>query len=237
VLAVAALAGAVRLWRGSGRTACFLAVAGYLALLLVWNYAPDQRFLTPVFPVLLAGLFVELRQVAGKLRLAFQDSGIANRAAAGVISMALTAVSLAALAGSLAGLFQTLPRFLAEHRARRARLQLAYRWIAANTPEDAAVLAYLDPVLYLHTGRKACRFVVPTSLAYAGHASAWKKYFPTVAQYTRENGLSYVVLTSQDLHAELSDQDRLTAQAVFRKTFSPRLLYESGEVSVRAVDF
>ena len=42
-------------------------VGAYLGMLVVWNYPPDQRFLTPVYPILFAGLIAELRRFVATL--------------------------------------------------------------------------------------------------------------------------------------------------------------------------
>jgi len=235
LLAVAALVGLARLWRRSRAAPYLWTTAGYLAVLLAWNYPPDQRFLTPVFPVLLAGLYAELRRLATRLRAAFSSGGAADRAVAAALAALLAAAGAAAVAGALAGLFVALPRFLDEQRAHLAQRRPAYDWIASHTPSDAAALAYFDTELYLYSGRKACFFVIPSGLAYAGDKAASERYYSSVVTYARAHQLTYIVLTPHDLHAELPEPERGSALAEIRRAMGPRALYESDGISVQVV--
>jgi hypothetical protein len=232
VLAVAAIVGTARLWRRSGATAYLLFTAGCLLALLFWNFSPDQRFIVPVFPVLLAGFSTELQRLAGKLRAAFRNGAPGERLVAGAISLSLAALLSLAGARAYAGLFSVLPAFVAQHRATLAEDRTAYRWIAANTPPDAAVLAYMDPVLYLYTGRKACRLVISPALRYTGDSRALEVFLAGVADFARRRKLSYALLTPEDLQAEVPDQERLAARRMFRSNPRHRRVFEAGGVSV-----
>ena len=232
ILAVAAIVGTARLARRPGATAYVGFTAACLLALLPWHYPPDQRFIVPVFPVLLAGFAAELLRLAGKLRAALLGRATGERIMAGAIS--LTLAGLLVLAGWRAyrGLLSGLPAFVAQHRAALAEHQAAYRWIAASTPPDAAVLAYLDPVLYLYTGRKACRLVISPMLTRPGSRRELQAVLDGVAGYARREGLSYALLTPEDLQAELPDQDRLAAGRSFRANPALERVFESGGVSV-----
>jgi hypothetical protein len=236
VLAVAAIVGTARLWRRSGATAYVLVTAGCLLALLLWNFPPDQRVIVPVFPILLAGFSAELLRLAGKLRAAFVERATGQRMVAGAISLALAALLSLAGVRAYAGLFSVLPAFVAQQRATLAENRSAYRWIAANTPLDAAVLAYSDPILYLYTGRKACRMIVSPALLYAEDRGALESVFAGVADFARRQKLSYALLTPEDLHAELSDQERFAANRMFRANPRLRSVFESGSVSVCRID-
>jgi hypothetical protein len=236
VLAVAAIAGTARLWRRSGATAYVLFTAGCLLALLLWNYPPDQRFLVPVFPVLLAGFSAELMRLVGKLRAAFLSRAMGERMVAGSISLALTALLCLAGARAYAGLFSALPAFVAQQRARVADHRTAYRWIVANTPTDAAVLAYRDPMLYLYTGRHACRLVISPGLRRAEDHRAVKAVLAGVADFAHWQKLSYAVLAPEDLQAELPDQERLAAFRMFRANPHFMRVFEAGSVSVYRIE-
>ena len=236
VLAVAAIAGTARLWQRSGAMAYVLFTAGYMLALLLWNFPPDQRFLVPVFPVLLASFSPELQRLVSKLRAAFVDRATGQRVVAGAISLALAALLSLAGAQAYAGLFSVLPAFVAQQRAALAEHRTAYRWIAANTPGDAAMLAYLDPILYLYTGRKVCRMVLSPALIRTGDQRALEAVFADVANFARRQKLSYAVLTPEDLQAELPDQERLAAYRLFRANPRLRRVFETGSVSVCRIE-
>ena len=236
VLAVAAVVGTARLWRRSGATAYVLFTAGCLLALLFWNYSPDQRFIVPVFPVLLGGFWAELRRLAGKLRAAFLGRAMGERVVAGAISLALTALLYLAGARAYGGLFSALPAFVAQQRATVADYRTAYRWIAANTPPNAALLAYMDPILYLYTGRQACRLVISPGLRRADDRRAVEAVLAGVVDFAHRQKLSYAVLAPEDLHAEFTDQERLAAHSLFRANPRLRRVFEAGGVSVCRIE-
>jgi hypothetical protein len=236
VLAVAAIVGTARLWRRSGATAYVLFAAGCLLALLLWNFPPDQRFIVPVFPILLAGFSAELLRLVGKLRAAFLGRAMGERMAAGAISLALMALLSLAGARAYAGLFSALPAFVAQQRATVADYRTAYRWIVSNTPPDAALLAYMDPILYLYTGRQACRLVISPGLRRAGDRRAVDAVLAGVSDFAHRQKLSYAVLAPEDLHAEFTDQERLAAYRLFRANPRLRRVFEAGSVAVCRIE-
>jgi hypothetical protein len=235
VLAVAAIAGTARLWRRSGATAYLLFTAGCLLAMLLWHYPPDQRFIVPVFPVLLAGFAAELLRLFGKLQEALKGRATGERMVAVAVSLSLAALLCLAGAQTYTGLFSALPSFVAQQRAKLAEHRTVYRWIVANTPPDIAVLAYQDPILYLYTERKACRLVLSPALIRAGDQPALEAIFGHVADFAHRQKLSYAVLTPEDLQAELPDEERLAAMRSFRANPRLRSVFEAGGVSVRRV--
>jgi hypothetical protein len=232
VVAVAALAGAIRLWRREAARTYVLFTAGYILTLLAWNFPPDQRFLTPVFPLLVAGLWTELLRLASKLRESWRRHALAERATAAAVSLALAALAFAVIAGAALGLFSALPRFLAEQRENLVAQRTAYHWIAAHTPPNAAFLAYQDPLLYLYTGRKSCRLVFPSALAYQPDPHALRRFFASAASVSHSQGLSYALLTPLDLFAELPGDKQREACEGLRANPGFELLHVSGDVTI-----
>ena len=82
MIAVAMLSGVVRLVKRG--IAIDYAVFGLLSvgILAVWHYPPNERFVLPLFPLLLAGLFTELDHLAGMLRKALRHKDPAQRVVA-----------------------------------------------------------------------------------------------------------------------------------------------------------
>ena len=81
-------------------------------------------------------------------------------------------------------------------------MQLLFGYIREHTPPDAVILANLDPVFYLNTGRKAIRGFFP---------DGYKLYYvPSNSVITpdqlegeiRRNGVGYVALTPDRDFAE-----------------------------------
>jgi hypothetical protein len=90
----------------------------------------------------------------------------------------------------------------------------------------------LDPILYLYSGRKACRLVVSPALTRTGDRRALEAFYAGVADFAHRQKLSYAVLTPEDLQAELPDQELLAASRKFRANPRLRSVFEAGSVSV-----
>src|ERR1700736_6167371 len=97
VVAIAAIAGCVRLTRQTRKLQYPIAAAAFAALLLIWHFQPDQRFVFPLYPLLAAGLWTELRNVARVLVAAWSKPAISERVAAvgGTVVLAAFAAFLA----------------------------------------------------------------------------------------------------------------------------------------------
>ncbi len=81
VVAIAAIAGCVRLTMRKRALQYPLAALGMSAILLVWHFPPDQRFVFPLYPLLLMGLATEVRNICGALRVAWAKPRVADRIA------------------------------------------------------------------------------------------------------------------------------------------------------------
>jgi len=200
VLAVAAIVCAVRHVRRIGFNPYHGFAAGHLILLVIWHFPPNERFAFPVLPVFLAGLPFDISgmgAVWGRYRPPARWVLAGGLASLGCLWGGLIGVHL----GS--GISQAIGRARAQLAANRA----AYRWIAQNTPADAAFLAYDDPLLYLYTGRAACRRVVPTRYFYRDDREGVTEVFTSLPAFARDHHLHYLVTTASDWHGELLPAD------------------------------
>ena len=157
VVAVAAIAGCVRLARRKRSCNIRWPRWGMSAILLVWHYPPDQRFVFPLYPLLLLALDragQHLRSVARRLgETRVRGSRGRFRRCGGCIGRASRFSSSSppfSACSICSGSVRQLPR--RDFEARRP----AYQWIANNARPDANVYAYEDPLLFLYTGRKSC---------------------------------------------------------------------------------
>jgi len=233
ILAVLAIIGTIRLTRTGGVSQYSVFAAGYLALLLLWHFPPNERFILPAFPLLLAGLSVELRYIAARLLPSFRSPRLAPRLAAAVLVAGLGASAWVAAGRAAGALGRLLPDLVAEHRQRLAGLRLAYDWISRNTAPDAAFLAYHDPVLYLYTGRRGARLIVPVAPYYRGDRQAVLRPFHALAEFARAHNLSHLLLTSGDFqHGEWPAGEPLDIRRLVGADKAFRLLYESPTASV-----
>ncbi len=236
VIAFAMIAGVVRLVRRGAFTqyAAFGVVS--LAVLLVWHFPPNERFVLPLFPLLAAGLVTELQHLGKMLRSAFSHRDASQRAMAAIFAAIALIVfgSAAALQGYVTWVFlhesaQSKVPKLNDERA-------AYSWISANLPRDAAILSYDDPLLYLSTGHRGNYLPLLSRWWYAeDHASIIGAY-RNVAEYCRSRGLSYMLFTTEDLSRETGEEDRQAVEKSIRA--NPRLkeVFRSGMATVYKVE-
>lgn len=222
LLAAAALAGVVRLSRREGVNSFHLFTGFYLLLLVFWNYMPDQRFLLPVYPVLLAGFLAELKNIGRTIPAR-------ARTVAAVVFLAIVAWQTAFAFGKV------LPAFLEAHRARRERLLAIHERARAALPSNATLLAYRDPLVWLSTGRRAERLVVPPSLLYRGDRKGLERLADSAGEYARARGLSHALFTTFDLDAELAGADRAALEQRMRGSPRFKPLYTAGGAALCAV--
>ncbi len=231
LLALASIAGTVRLARRTGMSPYHWFAAGYVALLLVWHFPPAERFLIPVAPLLVAGLYTELRHLAGLLRASFA-AGAANRAIAVLVACGLAALALWTAQTTYMALRHDLPGILAQHRALDAARQGAYRWVREHTPPEAAFLAYHDVPFYLATGRHAMRVTLSPRSFYVGSSDAYKEPFRHLDDTMRALGLGYLLITPADFHSDLPPDEQAALRGLMLENGAFERVYQSRGVSV-----
>lgn len=232
VAAVAAIAGCVRLARRTHKLQYPLAACGFSLALLVWHYTPDQRFVFPLYPLLLAGLWTELANVYQALRVSWRKPALADRMAALAGAGVLAAFALFIAFTTTYGLFRFLPDLFASYRTDFAARRPAYEWIARNAPPEANVFAYDDPLLYLYTGRKSCNLPIPPKLYYHDDQVGIDKLLFSLPDFAREYELGYVVIARDDFYRDLHERGaRYLKQTVeSNSAFEP--LYKTSDVTV-----
>jgi hypothetical protein len=203
VIAIAAVAGSIRLTRRIRKFQYPAAALGISAVLLVWHYPPDQRFVFPLYPLLLAGLWTEVANVCRAFRISWNKRTPADRAAA-VAGAVMVGALGAFIAVTLAhGTLFFVPQVFAAHGAEIDACKPAYRWISDHARQDASVFAYDDPLVYLYTGRKACGLPIPPKLFYHGDDNGIERLLRTIPDFAREYRLDYALLTPDDFYRDL----------------------------------
>jgi len=224
VIAVAMISGVVRIVRSgienrrldSAGTAGNSILIDYAAfalvstgILLIWHFPPNERFLLPIYPLMLAGLVTELEHLIQMLKGAFRHKDASQRVVARGFAAVVGLVFGVALALQLYMTFFALGDLANEKRAGLSDRRAAYSWIEANLPPDAAVLSYDDPLLYLYSGHRGNYLpLLPRWWYSQDHASIVNAY-RDLAAYCRARNLTYVYFTSEDLSRETDDADRL----------------------------
>jgi len=206
VVAIAAIAGCVRLTRRRRELQYPLAALGMSAILMVWHFPPDQRFVFPLYPLLLMGLATEIGNIWAVLRSTWAKPVFADRFAAAGVGALLAGIAAFAVFCMVFGLSYFIPDLFASYRADLAARQPAYAWIARNARPDANVYAYQDPVEFLYTGHKACRLPIPPKFLYHNDDRGIVKLMGSMEDFARGNGLNYLLLTPDDYHRDLNER-------------------------------
>jgi hypothetical protein len=235
VVAIAAIAGVVRLARQT-REIEYPAVAGaFAAMLLVWHYQPDQRFVFPLYPLLLAGLWAELKNVGLALQASWDRNATGDRIASAAFGSVLAVFALFFVSASVWGLAVFLPRVLTSYRDDLAARRPAYRWLANTAPADAGVFAYDDPLVYLYTGRHACGLPIPTRLYYHDDQASLDRMVDDVPAFAVGHHLEYVLLTPTDFYRDLHEAGARRLGRALAADPAARELYESGAARIFSI--
>ena len=228
VLAVAMIAGIVRLVRRGVAIDYAIFALVSVGILVVWHFPPNERFVLPLFPLLLAGLFAEVEHLAAMLKPAFRHRDVSQRIVAGMFAAGLASVFLAALGLQCYMTFISLSDTAAGQRRSLADRRAAYRWMAANLPPGANVLSYDDPLLYLYSGHRGNYLPLLTRWWYAeDHASIVNAYRDLPA-YCASRHLAYVYFTKEDLSRETGEQDRAAIEELVRSNPALTPVYSAG---------
>lgn len=208
VVAVASLSGLVRLVKKTRQYhfAAFALVS--FVLLLPWNFPPNERYLLPVWPAIAAGFYTEIRHLFESCRTVFRRPEFSQKVvAAGIFGCAAAACYLL-LVSNYNGTVRDLPAIFQGYAQATAARAPAYKWIRENLPQDAQLLTYDDPLLYLFTGRRGLAMPPVHWIIYGANQRRLRAYFATVPQFMREHNLEYALTSSTDFHRDLRTDGR-----------------------------
>ncbi len=207
-LAVAMIVGIVRLVRRG--EAQLYALFGFFsaAMLVVWHFPPNERFVLPLLPLLMAGFLVEADHFLLLLKTARQHPDRSQRVVAVAFSGVVGLILLAGLGTHLwiDGFY--LRQDAETHRAERIERKQAYAWIRENTPADAVVLSPEDTALYLNTRRHSFSRPLPPKLWYAEDHDAMVDWVSNVAPFARRQGADYFDFAGVTMVQGLQDDDK-----------------------------
>ena len=232
VIAVAMIAGIVRMVRRGQGVLYALFVAMGAVLLCVCTFPANERLVLPFFPLALAGLVVEMEHFFEMSRTGLRHKDRSQRVAAS----GLIAVFALALAGALAlqlYVGQVFMRGDAEHhRARIAARIPAYEWARTNLPAGASVLATEDVMFYLHTGRHAMRASLPPSLWYREDRAGIVNWFTDLKPFAQSHGLSYFEFSGADISQGVDDEAAAGIETKIKNHPDLKPLFESPAATI-----
>lgn len=199
MIAVAMLAGVVRLVRrGIAVDYAVFAVLS-LGILVVWHYPPNERFVLPLFPLLLAGLAAEIDHLWDMLKKARRHKDTSQRLVAATFTTGVATVVVVSLGIQAYMTFWLLNQIAAQERTKVAGRRADYQWMAANLPTGAKVLSNDDPLLYLSSGHRGNAILLMPRWWYADDQESIVNAYRNVAAYCRTRGLQYLYSTPDDL--------------------------------------
>src|SRR5579884_502989 len=213
-------AGWVKLFRRGHRVPVLFA-ALFSLLLLIWNFPPDQRFVYPLLPFAAAGLAIQILKLMAKVRAEWRSLRTSNRIAAAIMTGAVATFLVTVTVLDAVAYRDTLPSWFASQRTRSADMRATCAWIARNTPSQAVVAAYDDPLLYLYTGRRSTSVAIMPALVYEGDDTALAAYVrDNVRQWTSGN-VEYVLTTQYDFSREFQDVARRAELSQLKTQWAP----------------
>jgi hypothetical protein len=227
-LGVAMISGIVRLVRAGKAVHYAMYSAGAAFMLVIWHFPPNERFVLPLVPLAFAGLLTEMEHFAVMVRASLRHKDVSQRVAAALMAgvVVLLLSGSFALQGYVGSVF--LKETAQQHRTRLVDHRVAYSWMRANLPPDAAVIAYNDPVLYLYTGRASISRPLPPALWYTeDHARAVELYRELPA-YAHDHGADYIYYTTADLRRDMGDSDTTAIEKVIRTSAGLTPIYQAG---------
>src|SRR5262249_43928111 len=220
---VACVSGTICLAKRSKMLQYPLFACPFVSMLLVWHYEPMERFIVPLFPLLLAGFSTEALRLCSLAATALRSPNRAERSLALGAWACLFALFGMAVSTAHRHVSENIPQAIADYRAKLNEGRSVYRWISGNLPVDATFLAERDALLFLYTGRTAATQFPSTKLMYRGDQQAMRASIDHIADFAREEGLSYYYIGKDDLGPEVR---RTLLDADFQQ------VYQSGASAV-----
>jgi uncharacterized membrane protein YqjE len=227
VVAIAMISGVVRLARRGVAVPYALFALVSSGMLVVWHFPPTERFVLPIFPLLAAGLVVELERLAQMLRAAFRHKDISQRVVAGAFALIVVAIFGGALSLELFVTFKAMPDQAALDRARLLETRATYAWIAQHLPPGAGILSNDDPPLYLYTGHPGNSAPLMPRWWYSGDHEKIVGFFKDVVPYCRTRGFEYILATSSDMSRWTGEEDAPAVERAMQDNPQLERLYQA----------
>jgi len=199
VVAFAGCVGIVRMAQIGKMRPYALFVLVSAGMLIVWHFPPNERFVLPFYPLLLAGLFTEIQHLYRQLSPAFKSAEYATRAAAYLLSSTVAIMAGTAIFLQLSGTFRFLPELMEQERVRQSGRRAVYTWMASHLPRPAHVLSAEDTALYLYTGLQGITVISKPRDWYENRPEAVADLYAHIALYCRSKDIGYFFLGRDDL--------------------------------------
>ncbi len=216
VLGIAMISGVVRMARRGIAVPYAIFALISAGMLLVWHFPPTERFVLPLFPLLAAGLVVELEQLVKLIRAALRHKDMSQRVVAAGFGLLVLAIFGGSLGLELYLTFKMMPLEASMARARLVETRATYSWIERHLPPNAAILSTDDPPLYLYTGHPGNLPPLMPRWWYAGDHDKISQFFKDVVPYCQSRGYRYILATPTDMSRWSEGQDQEAVQQALK---------------------
>ncbi|HEY2845077.1 MAG TPA: hypothetical protein VGJ09_15550 [Bryobacteraceae bacterium] len=232
VLAVAMIAGVLRMVRGGRGLLYALFAAGSCVQLLAWHFPPNERFVLPLFPLALAGLLTEMEHLYGMLRAGLRHRDAGQRVVAAGMLLAAAGILLGAVGLQIYTGSVLLPEQESAHRRSNMARAATYDWIRASLPQDALLLSGEDALVFLNTGRHAVRRTLPPPFWYREDHARIVDWMSNVGPFGKEHGLTYFAFSGVDFREGIGEDDRDAIEKAIRSSPALSPLYRTETAAV-----
>ena len=164
----------------------------FCGMLAVWHYPPNGRFLFPLFPLALAGFWVQMSQLGNAIRRAWNDPK--QKSAAIIFASVIGVLVAVTLQNNWELMFEVSPSSDRHERSMTTDTLACANRIAAEIPPGASVVSDNDLLVFLLTGRRSMRFHSHPIYWYEGRLDDMVKEALRLPQVAREHGMQYVFL-------------------------------------------
>ncbi len=226
ILLLLALAGVWRLSRRALHPYTIFAVL-YSSILLPWNFSPNERFLLPLLPLLMAGLTESARQILDALRTLWRRGGLADRGFAGAVFAGL-AVAVVLWASAFSQGLGYLRTLMEREKTRFAMDRAAGQWAGAYLPAGSTVVTHQESRFHLLSGLRAIGMPLPSKTGYGGVRKEITAYFDSVKDIARQRRARYLYVTPSSFELDLDTEERaawlarIRADPEWREIFAMR---------------
>ena len=207
-----------------------------LGILVVWHYPPTERFVLPLFPLLIAGLVTEFAHLFAMIKSGLRHKDAGQRVAAGMIGLTVASLCGIAIFFQLQTSFVNLRLAAEAKNTKLNELRAAYAWIGQNLPPSATLLSYDDPMLYLYTGRRGNYLPIMPKWWYDEDAKSMVGVYGDLNAYCHTRGLQYVYFSKNDLDREFGDVLRKEVQDEVKSQAGLTPLYATPRGTIYKVD-
>ncbi len=228
-LLVASLAGSFALLK-NGISLLHLFTCGYAALILTWNFTPDERLALPLLPLLAAGACEAGSRVLKDARCFLMRSALTHKAAGAALVLVLASTLILVLAMSFDGLTHQMVSIPARERLRHAQLAPVLAYARQHLPSGEPILAFQEGRTSFQTGHPSIGLPLPTAIGYEHSEARVMNYFLDWPSVLRAHRVRYILLTPWDFELDLSPaQIRRYHQSVLGHP-AVTVLHRSGSV-------